>query len=105
MTNYNAPLGGGSLPVRSGGAPVFSAFSIIAIICAVAAMFVNSGLLTLLLAAGAVIFGLLGLAVAFLPSRRGGIMSFFAIGVGLIAVIIAVIRLISHAGGNPPAAY
>jgi hypothetical protein len=85
---------------RTGGAPVFSAFSIIAVLAAVGALFVNGGGLTLLLAIVAIIFGLLGMVVAFLPSRRGGIMSFIAVGVGLLAVIIAIVRLVGGHSGS-----
>ena len=103
MTDYNNPLGTSSTSLsRSGGAPVFSAFSIIAVIAALLALFVVKGAgLGFLLAIAAIIFGLLGMAVAFLPSRRGGIMSFIAVGAGLLAVIVAIVRLVGgNNGGN-----
>lgn len=100
MTNYNAPMTSDPLPgpALGGGAPVFSAFSILAVIMAVLAIFnvVGAGL-GFFLAIGAIIFGVLGMLVALLPSRRGGIVSFFAIGAGVLAVLIAIIRLVGHA--------
>lgn len=105
MTDYNNPLSTGSGPlVRSGGAPVFSAFSIIAVIAALLALFVVHGPgLGFLLAIAAIVFGLLGMVVAFLPSRRGGIMSFIAVGAGLLAVIVAIVRLVGGSHGGPTA--
>lgn len=103
MTDYNNPGVGSPLPVRTGGAaPVFSAFSIIGVILALITFVVTPGL-AFFAAIGAIIFGLLGMFVAFLPSRRGGILSFIAVGIGLLAVVIALFRLL--AGGGDPQPY
>ena len=100
MTDYNNPLGTSPL-VRSGGSPVFSAFSILAVVCALFALFnvVGAGL-SFFLAIAAIGFGLLGMIVALLPSRRGGIVSFLAAGLGLLGVVIAIFRLLGSHPAN-----
>ena len=68
----------------------FSIPSIIAIICAVAS-FPTGAILGLVLAAVAVIFGIIGIALAFSEKVRGGIVSTLAVlggGLGLMAAII-----------------
>ncbi|MDB5325804.1 MAG: hypothetical protein JWM57_1373 [Phycisphaerales bacterium] len=97
MTNYNSPVGD-PLPARvGGGAPAFSAVSILAVICAFLALFnvLGSGL-GFILAIAAVILGGIGMLAAILPGTRGGIISFIAIGAGLLAVVIALFRLLGH---------
>lgn len=47
-----------------------------------------------LLAIAAIVLGLVGALLAMSPRVRGGMMSFVAIGAGLIGIIAAVFKLI-----------
>ena len=97
MTNYNAPLGDTALPVRAGPHPAFSGASILAIVCALLALFnVLGGAIGFILAILAVVLGAVGMLSAILPGTRGGIISFLAVGAGLLAIVIALFRLLGH---------
>lgn len=103
MTNYNAPYAGDPLPsgpIRGSG-PTFSAVSILAVICAFLALFnVLGAALGFVLAIAAVILGGIGMLAAILPGTRGGIVSFIAAGAGVLAIIVAVFRLLGHVIGS-----
>lgn len=88
MSNFNST----TVPARKA---TFSIPSILSIICAIGSFFVDSAGMTLLLAIGAGLFGIIGCIAALLPHVRGGIISFVAIGLGAIGIIVAIIRLIS----------
>ncbi|MGF1634976.1 MAG: hypothetical protein ACFCVE_14070 [Phycisphaerae bacterium] len=84
--------GRGTYPVPDPIRPAFSLPSILAIVCAVLAFF-STGF-GLLFAVLAIVFGLLGALLAISPLYRGGLISIFSIGAGVIGAIVAVIRLI-----------
>lgn len=83
--------------------PTFSLPSILAICAAIGSFVVNTGTMTLLLAIAALVLGAVGVVVALLPGKRGGIISFLSIGLGAIAVLIALVRFFSSSGA--PATY
>ena len=91
MTNQT-PLTRGSGGLDRGGAS-FSIPSIIAVVSAITSFFVGSGL-GFVLAIAAIIFGAIGALLALSPARRGGIVSIFSIGAGVLAVIASILRLI-----------
>jgi len=80
-----------SLPSRA--RPTFSIASTLAIACAIGSFFVGSAL-GLALAAAALFLGLIGILMSFAPSVRGGITSIFAILVGVVGIIAAIVRLV-----------
>lgn len=92
MTTLNYNNRGLDRPVMS---PTFSIPSILAILAAVGSFMVSSGTMTLLLAIAALVLGAIGVVIAILPGKRGGIISFVSIGMGAIAVLIAIVRFIS----------
>ena len=73
----------------------FSIPSILSILCAIGSFMVDSAGMTLLLAIAAGVLGLIGVVIAILPGVRGGILSFIAIGLSAIGILVAVVRLIS----------
>lgn len=75
--------------------PTFSLPSILAICAAIGSFVVDTGTMTLLLAIAALVLGAIGVVVALLPGKRGGIISFLSIGLGAIAVLVALIRFFS----------
>jgi hypothetical protein len=76
--------------------PAFSIPSVLAAICAVISL--RSGAaFGLIMAILAIVFGAIGMLLAFLPQTRGGIVSVLSIVFGLIGVIAAVFKLL---GGN-----
>jgi len=77
-------------------APTFSIVSIIAAVCAIFSFRFGVTIGTLL-AVLAIVFGVLGAGLAILPNRRGGMISVFAIGLGLIGILVAVFRLLGKA--------
>jgi hypothetical protein len=98
MTNYNAPYAGDPLPsgpVRGSTGPAFSAVSILAVISGLLAL-TNAIGFGLIFAILAIVLGAVGMLAAVLPGTRGGILSFLAVGAGLLGIIIGVIRLIGH---------
>jgi hypothetical protein len=76
--------------------PTFSIPAILAVVCAIGSFYVGSGLLTLLLAGAAIVFGLLGFLISLSPAKRGGILSFISIGAGAIGLIVGIVRIIRY---------
>ena len=73
--------------------PHFSIPSIIAVGAAIGSFFVRPGA-GFALAIIAIIFGLFGLLLSFAPSIRGGLMSFFSLGLATIGIVVAIIKAI-----------
>lgn len=76
----------------------FSLASIIAVVAAIWSFYAGA-FFGLVLAGLAILFGLVGLALAFAPGVRGGIVSTLAIlagGVGVIAAIIKAVMYFLH---------
>ena len=71
----------------------FSIASILAIILAILSFKVGA-ILGLLLAAGALLFGVVGLVLALSPDTRGGMLSMLAVVMSLIGVIAAIVKAI-----------
>jgi hypothetical protein len=74
-----------------------SSFSIPSIIAIVAAFFsfTTGAVWGLVLALIAIVFGLIGVAVALSPSKRGGIASTLAVIAGAVGIVAAVIKAIA----------
>lgn len=90
MTTYNTID-------RPAAPPAFSIPSILAIIAAILSFTVGAGA-QFLLAIAAAVLGVIGVALALLPHRRGGIISLLSIGLGALALLIAIIRMIASIG-------
>lgn len=73
--------------------PHFSIPSVIAILAAIASFFVSAGS-GFLLAMVAIVFGVIGLALSFAPSVRGGVISIFSLVVACIAIVVAIVKAI-----------
>lgn len=71
----------------------FSLPSIISIIAAIWSFFATA-LGGLVLAIIAIIFGLIGVLISLSPAKRGGVISTFGVGAGVIGIIAAVIKAI-----------
>lgn len=69
----------------------FSLPSIVALITAMAS-FMNGAIFGLLLAVVAIFFGIIGVLLSLAPGKRGGVISTFGIGAGLLGIIAAVIK-------------
>ena len=80
---------------RPAAHPAFSLPSILAIVAAVGSFFANSAGTALLLGIVAGVLGAIGVVLALLPSKRGGIISILSIVLGAIAVVIAIVRAIA----------
>ena len=65
--------------------------SIIALLAAVGS-FMNGAVLGMILAGVAIVFGILGVLLSLASSKRGGVISTFGIGAGVIGIIAAVIK-------------
>ncbi|RYD62283.1 MAG: hypothetical protein EOP83_15000 [Verrucomicrobiaceae bacterium] len=65
--------------------------SIIAVLAAIGS-FMNGATLGLILAIVAIFFGIVGVVLSLAPGKRGGVISTFGIGAGLIGIIAAVIK-------------
>ena len=85
---------------RAAMSPTFSLPSILAIAAAIGSFFVATGTMTLLLAIAALVLGAIGVVIAILPGKRGGIISFLSIALGAIAVLIALVRFFSSSPSN-----
>ena len=85
--------------------PTFSLPSILAIVAAIGSFMVHTGTMTLLLAIAALVLGAIGVVIALLPGKRGGIISFLSIGLGAIAVLIALVRFFSNNTGGGTGTY
>ena len=77
-------------------APHKSIASILAIICAIASFFVHSGILGLVLAIIAIVLGVIGFLLSLVPGTRGGIISLFAMLLGLIGAGAGIVRAFLH---------
>ncbi len=73
--------------------PVYSLPSILAIISAICS-FRFGALGGFMLAIGAILFGLLGVVIGMMPTRRGAILSIFSIFLGVIGIVAAIFKLI-----------
>jgi hypothetical protein len=73
----------------------FSVPSIIAIFAAIGS-FMNGATLGLILAVVAIFFGIVGVVLSLAPGKRGGVISTFGIGAGLIGIIAAVIKAMMY---------
>jgi hypothetical protein len=67
--------------------------AILSIVC-VFVSFASGAALGLLAAVAAIFFGLMGVALAVLPQKRGGMLSVVSIVLGLIGIIAAVFKLV-----------
>ena len=70
--------------------------SLLAIIAAIASFFVHSGVLGLILAVAAIIFGAMGFLLSFLPGVRGGCISVVAMLLGLLGGLAGIVRAGIH---------
>lgn len=73
--------------------PSFSIPSLIALFAAIGS-FMNGAILGLILAVVAIVFGILGVVLSLAPAKRGGIVSTFGIGAGVIGILAAVIKAV-----------
>lgn len=80
-------------PTSGPGRQSFSIISILAIVAAVCSFLVGAGL-GFLLAAVAIILGLIGVVMSLSPSVRGGMISILSIVAGVIGIIAAIVRLV-----------
>lgn len=71
----------------------FSLPSIIAILAAIGS-FMNGALLGFVLAILAIFFGIIGVVLSLAPAKRGGVISTFGIGAGLLGIIAALIKAV-----------
>jgi len=76
----------------------FSIPSIIAVLAAIGS-FMNGATLGLLLAVIAIFFGIIGVVLSLSPAKRGGVISTFGIGAGVIGIIAAVIKAMMYLFG------
>jgi hypothetical protein len=65
----------------------------VAVIAAIAS-FMNGAILGILLAVVAIFFGIIGVVLSLAPAKRGGVISTFGIGAGLLGIIAAVIKAV-----------
>ena len=77
-------------------APHKSLVSLLAIAAAIASFFVHSGIAGLLLAIVAIVLGLIGFLVSFLPREKGGVLSLLAMFLGVIGAVCGLIRAGIH---------
>lgn len=71
----------------------FSIPSIIALLAAIGS-FMNGAILGMILAVVAIVFGILGVVLSLAPAKRGGVISTFGIGAGVLGIIAAVIKAV-----------
>ena len=71
----------------------FSIPSILAIVLAILSFNVGA-IFGLILAAGAFLFGVIGLVLALSPGTRGGMLSMLAVVMSIVGVIAAVVKAI-----------
>lgn len=71
----------------------FSIFSILALIAAILSFYFGA-ILGLVMAALALLFGLLGIVLALSPKTRGGGLSILAVILSFVGVIAAIIKAI-----------
>ena len=73
--------------------PAFSIPSILAVISAIIS-FRSGAFGGVVFAIAAIVLGAIGMLLAFLPGKRGGIVSVISIVAGLIGIIAAIFKLI-----------
>lgn len=78
--------------------PAFSIVSVLAVVCATFS-FRNGAGLGFILAVFAIVLGAVGVVVAVLPGKRGGLISLFSIAAGAIGIVAAVFKLIGNVLG------
>jgi hypothetical protein len=78
-------------PVRS--RPSYSIPSILSAVCAIGSFMSGAGF-GIVLAIGAMLFGVIGVLLALAPGVRGGLVSVISILLGVIGIIAAVFKLI-----------
>jgi hypothetical protein len=71
----------------------FSLPSIVALIAAIAS-FMTGAFLGFLLALIAIFFGIVGVVLSLAPAKRGGVISTFGVGAGLLGIIAAAIKAV-----------
>jgi hypothetical protein len=71
----------------------FSIPSVIAVLAAFGS-FMNGAILGMILAVVAILFGILGVVLSLAPAKRGGVISVFGIGAGVIGILAAVIKAV-----------
>ncbi len=76
--------------------PHFSIPSIIAIAAAIASFFVGAGG-GFILAIIAIVFGIIGMLLAFSPSVRGGLVSIFSMVLAAIGIVVAIAKAVAWA--------
>jgi hypothetical protein len=79
--------------VSSSARASFTIPSIIALLAAIGS-FMTGAILGMILAVVAIIFGILGVVLSLAPAKRGGVISTFGIGAGVIGIIAAVIKAV-----------
>lgn len=79
-------------------APTFSFASILAVVCAIASFFTGA-VLGVLLAAAAVVLGLVGAVSALAPGVRGGVASIVSIFAGVAGAVAAAVKLVMYLVG------
>ena len=82
-------------PVRASAGAAFSIPSIIAAIAAIATFIVDGAGTRLFLAVVAALFGVIGVIIAILPGKRGGLISVAALVIGAIAFIVAIVQALN----------
>lgn len=76
----------------------FSIPSLIAVVAAIGS-FMTGATLGLILAAIAIIFGILGVVISLSPVKRGGVASTFGILAGGVGIIAAIVKAIMWMAG------
>ncbi len=71
----------------------FSLPSIIALVTAIGS-FMSGAFLGFVLALIAIFFGIVGVVLSLAPAKRGGVISFFGVGVGLLGIIAAAVKAV-----------
>lgn len=73
--------------------------AILAIISAIASVFVDSAFFGFLLAIAAVVLGIIGFVMAASPRVRGGILSLTSIGIAVLALVVNVLKAVFNVFG------
>jgi hypothetical protein len=79
--------------VSSSARASFTIPSIIALLAAIGS-FMTGAILGMILAVVAIVFGILGVVLSLAPAKRGGVISTFGIGAGVIGIVAAVIKAV-----------
>lgn len=73
--------------------PSFSIPSILAVVAAIGSFMTGAGF-GFVLAIAAIVLGVIGILIAFAPSKRGGLISVFSVLAGVIGIVAAIFKLI-----------